>query len=209
MEALTTGRGHRYCLTQAGEEFRAVIHALATWGQRWTTRIDRKNFDPSLLIWNMRRRVALDRLPPHRVVLRLRFRGVAPSYRGPRTFWLVLERPEVDLCVVDPGFEVDLYVDADASTLASVWLGDLPFASALRSNKVELLGTRERSRAPSPPGGCSVRSPESRARRPTAAQSVNRPGFRAFRSEPAARESRRRERVPPIAASTLESPPAP
>lgn len=140
IEPLASGRGHRYRLTAAGEEFRPVIEGLAAWGQRWATRVERKNLDPGLLMWNLRRRVALERLPARRLVLRFRLRGAAPEYRGPRTFWLILERPQADLCVTDPGFEVDLYVDAELAALARVWLGDLPFASVLRSREVEISG---------------------------------------------------------------------
>ncbi len=147
MEALANARGHRYRLTRAGEEFRPVIEGLAAWGQRWATRVERKNLDPGLLMWNLRRRVALDRLPPRRVVLRFRFRGLAPAYRGPRTFWLILERPEVDLCVADPGFEVDLDVDADLGAMAKAWLGDVSLESVLRSKEVQLLGPSVLARA--------------------------------------------------------------
>src|SRR5688572_31972206 len=31
-------RVHRYCLTDAGKEFKPAIEALGTWGQRWTVR---------------------------------------------------------------------------------------------------------------------------------------------------------------------------
>jgi DNA-binding HxlR family transcriptional regulator len=142
-EPLPAGRGHRYCLTDSGREFGAVIDALGAWGQRWTVRVDRRNLDPGFLMWNMRRRIALERLPPRRVVVRFKFAGVAPGYRGPRMFWLLLERPRVDLCVADPGFEVDLYVEADLAAIAKVWLGDVVLETALRSNEVRLTGPRE------------------------------------------------------------------
>ena len=54
---------------------------------------------------------------------------------------------EADLCIEDPGFEVDLYVDADLTAVAKVWLGDITFESALRSGKVHLIGSRELARA--------------------------------------------------------------
>jgi len=147
IEPREKGRGSRYRPTPAGEAFRPVIAALAAWGQCWTNRVDRRNLDPGLLVWNMRRRVALDRLPERRVVVRLRFRGVAPGYRGPRTFWLVLDRSGVDLCVADPGFEVDLYVESELAALASAWLGDVSLESRLRAKEVELTGPRELVRA--------------------------------------------------------------
>ena len=142
-EPLPAGRGHRYCLTDAGREFQPVIDALGAWGQRWTVRVDRRNLDPGFLMWNMRRRIALERLPPRRVVVRFKFGGLAPGYSGPRMFWLLLERPRVDLRVADPGFDVDLYVEADLAAMAKVWLGDAPVESALRSNEVRLTGSRE------------------------------------------------------------------
>jgi DNA-binding HxlR family transcriptional regulator len=145
-EPLPAGRGHCYRLTDAGSEFQAVIDALGAWGQRWTVRVDRRNLDPGFLMWNVRRRIALERLPPRRVVVRFKFGGVAPGYRGPRMFWLLLERPRVDMCVSDPGFEVDLYVDADLAAMAKIWLGDATVESTLRANQLRLAGSREFAR---------------------------------------------------------------
>ena len=116
-------------------------------GQRWTLRVDPHNLDAGFLMWNIRRRVALDRLPTGRTVVRFEFRGVPPAHRGARTFWLLLERPEPDLCLTDPGFEVDLYVDAELAAMAKVWLGDLPLERALRSSAVQLMGPRALVRA--------------------------------------------------------------
>jgi DNA-binding HxlR family transcriptional regulator len=147
MESLFTGRGHRYCLTDAGKEFRSIVEALGTWGQRWTVRVDRKNLDPGLLMWNMRRRIALDKLPPHRVVVRFKFSGVAPNYRGYRSFWLMLERTQIDLCVEDPGFEVNLYVDAELGAMAKIWLGDVTFENMVRSGEVRVVGPRQLTKA--------------------------------------------------------------
>jgi DNA-binding HxlR family transcriptional regulator len=73
---LSRGSGREYHLTDAGKEFRAVIEGLGTWGQRWTVRVDPRNLDAGFLMWNIRRRVALDRLPPGRTVVRFDFRGV-------------------------------------------------------------------------------------------------------------------------------------
>src|SRR5205823_6976428 len=64
-----TGRGYCYRLTRAGEEFRTVIEGLGNWGQRWTVRVKRDNLDAGLLMWAIRRRIALDRVPADRVVV--------------------------------------------------------------------------------------------------------------------------------------------
>jgi DNA-binding HxlR family transcriptional regulator len=140
-ETLTEGRGHRYYLTEAGKEFAPLIEQLGTWGQRWTQRVERRNLDAGLLMWNVRRRIAMDLLPPQRVVARFKFTGIPATYRGYRMFWLLLQRPQIDLCVEDHGFEVDLYVEADLAAMARVWLGDVRFETALRMREVQLLGS--------------------------------------------------------------------
>ena len=140
-------RGHRYCLTEAGEEFRPLIEGLAKWGQRWTVRVQPENLHAGFLMWNIRRRIARELLPEHRVVVCFRFSGCPPSYRGPGVFWLMLERTQVELCIEDPGFEVDLYVDADLAAMVSVWLGDSSFEAALTSNAIRLIGPRAIAKA--------------------------------------------------------------
>lgn len=134
------GRGREYQLTEAGREFRESIDALGRWGQRWTVRVQPQNLDAGLLMWNMRRRVDRERLPPGRVVAQFGFRGVPASYRGAKKFWLVLERSAVDLCIKDPGFDVDLVIDADLGAMARVWLGDSSFAEAVRKRAIALSG---------------------------------------------------------------------
>lgn len=138
----TGGRGHRYTLTLAGQEFRPVLEALGRWGQRWTVRVQRCNLDAGFLMWNVRRRIDREQLPDHRVVVCFRFSGIPRTYRGPRVFWLMLEKSAVEICVEDPGVDVDLVVDADLAVMTAVWLGDMPFAEALRTKGVRLTGPR-------------------------------------------------------------------
>ena len=146
-EALTDHRGYRYSLTEAGKEFRPVIEALGTWGQRWTVRVQRKNLDAGFLMWNVRRRIAPDLLPERRLVVSFRFSGAPSSYRGSRAFWLLLERGQVDVCVEDPGFEVDVYVEADLAAMTAVWLGDIPLESAVRAGDIRMTGPRALTKA--------------------------------------------------------------
>jgi hypothetical protein len=138
-----SGKGMRYGLTEAGLEFRSVLEPLGVWGQRWAQRAARHNLDPEFLMWNMRRRIARDALPPRRVVVQLTFRGVPPERRGYRDFWLVLTSADVDLCVTDPGFEVDVYVDARIDAMVHVWLGDTTWRAAVREGDVRITGARE------------------------------------------------------------------
>jgi DNA-binding HxlR family transcriptional regulator len=135
IQPVATGRGHEYRLTEAGRELGPVVDALGRWAYKWVSRELRpENLDPGLLMWFLRRRVCTENLPEERVVVRFAFRGVK------HRFWLVLERPEVDLCFTDPGFDVDLDVTADLETLTRVYLGHVPLAAALRAHAVEVVG---------------------------------------------------------------------
>src|SRR5438094_173075 len=109
---LARGRGREYRLTPAGEEFREVVERLGAWGQRHAPQqFAPQNLDPALLMWAMHRRIDVSRLPKPRVVVRFELRGVPARCIQMRVCWLVLERSGADVCVRDPGFEVEL-VDA-------------------------------------------------------------------------------------------------
>jgi DNA-binding HxlR family transcriptional regulator len=132
-----------YRLTEAGQELGEVVVHLGTWGARWTAPVRRDRLDAKLLTWDMRRRIAVERLPEKRVTVRFDFRGVPAGHKAPKTYWLVLERPDVDLCIIEPGFEVDLYVDADLASFARVWLGEVPMRQAMRDGGITLKGERQ------------------------------------------------------------------
>jgi DNA-binding HxlR family transcriptional regulator len=144
---LARGRGREYRPTRSAEELRGVLERLGQWGQRWgVTQFDPDNIDLPLLMWNVRRRIDLARLPARRVVVRFEFRTFPPRCRGFRTCWLILERADTDLCLKDPGFEVDLVVTADAATFARVWTGHVTFGQAVQSGGVRVEGTRDLAR---------------------------------------------------------------
>ena len=146
--ARTKGRGREYFLTPAGEEFRAVIERLGEWGQRWArSQVSADDLDANLLMWDIHRRVNTDRLPDRRVVVQFDFRAVPKTVRRAPTYWLILERRDVDLCLKDPGFEIDLFVDADLVALTKAWMGDLRLADAMRSGLVRVEGPRALVRA--------------------------------------------------------------
>ena len=128
--------GHEYRLTVAGRELSAVIDALGTWGYRWATKdLTDKALDPDFLMWALRRMVRVDALPDERVVAIFRFR----RHRD-RLFWLVLQRPDVDLCLFDPGHEVNLEIEAEVEALAHVCLGHVGLLDVMRDGSVEVHG---------------------------------------------------------------------
>jgi putative sterol carrier protein len=63
--------------------------------------------------------------------------------KGKRHWWLVSEDSAVDLCVKDPGYEVDLFVHSDVRTMTAVWIGSMRLAQAMQSGRLEVDGPRQ------------------------------------------------------------------
>jgi hypothetical protein len=43
--------------------------------------------------------------------------------RARQRWWLIIDNGTADLCSVDPGFDVDLYVRSDLRTMTQIWMG--------------------------------------------------------------------------------------
>lgn len=127
-----------YRLTEAGEELRPIVIGIGNWGQRWVeSRLSLRNLDPTLLMWDMRRNLSPEPLPPRRCTIQFLYPELAPANRN---FWLVVDSGDVDLCQIDPGFDVDLLVTSSLKTMTSIWMGLSRLESELRSGHVQLDG---------------------------------------------------------------------
>lgn len=137
-EPLQGERGHAYRLTEAGEALGPLVVSLGNWSREHLKReITEEEADPALLMWDMRRSIQLDRLPQEQLVAFFRYRD---AEEGKRAWWLVAEPSGADLCFTDPGFPIDLNVDAEAQALAEVWVGKMELGAAMRSQRVKVTG---------------------------------------------------------------------
>lgn len=128
LERTETPSGPEYQLTAAGMELEPVVGALGVWGQRWLPRDPSgPELDADTLLWDMRRRVRLDALPPEPVVVRIELADRAGA-RGRR--FLLLRRSEVSLCHQNPGFPEGVCVRAPRRTLVAWWRGDVSLSEA-------------------------------------------------------------------------------
>jgi DNA-binding HxlR family transcriptional regulator len=134
-------QGPEYHLSQAGQEFAPIIRQLGEWGQRWfRPKFDRNDLDVSVLMWDMRRCIRVEAFPSRRISVQFDFSDLPASKR---TWWLVSNGEEADLCPTDPGFDVGLYVATDLRTMTRVFMGDLSMRAAVSAGQIELDGTRE------------------------------------------------------------------
>jgi len=131
-----------YHLTEAGRELEPVVEAFGVWGQRWVaTELSLQNLDVSLLMWDMRRNLDPRPMPKGRRVIQFRYPELPPARR---TWWLLVDpKAEVDLCSVDPGFDVDLYISTDLRTMTAIWMGLDTVRDARRTERLMLSGDRQ------------------------------------------------------------------
>ena len=130
-----------YLLTAPGKDLGPVVEALGVWGQRWTgTQPQLENLDVDLLMWDMRRTIRVPELPPKRHVIQFIYPERRPAERN---WWIVVDpREGVDLCMIEPGYDIDLFVQTDLRTMTAIWMGMDSVTKAVREDRMVLTGTK-------------------------------------------------------------------
>ncbi len=133
---------HEYKLTTAGKDLGHVVFAIGEWGQRWvTTESSLGKLDPNLLMWDMRRNINTKPMPQRRSTIQVIFSDLQEARRN---WWLIVEPDaDVDLCSVDPGFDVDLYLVSDLRTMTEIWMGYTTVAQTKSTGRLVITGNRQ------------------------------------------------------------------
>ena len=133
---LSRQQGHEYRLTPAGRELYPLMMELAQWGMRWVRgRMRDDELDVGMLMCDVQRRIDPAQLPSGRTVLKFEFTDIDKGSE-----WWIIADEEVDLCLDDPGHEIDVVFRSDLRTMTEVWMGDVTLKRALASRKLKVLG---------------------------------------------------------------------
>lgn len=139
VERRPAARGSTYHLTPAGAEFVPMVEALGVWGQRWSRRqLADGEVDLGLLIWSLERGVDPTAFGGGRSVVHLTF---TDQPKDKRQWWFVNDAGACELCLTDPGYDVDLYLVTTLPDMIYIVRGDLKLPAALESDRLEALGT--------------------------------------------------------------------
>lgn len=132
------GKNVSYSLTEAGEELKPIIMQLGVWGHRWArSDLSAQDLDPSLLMWDIHRNLDAGFFSAERTVLLFEFGDYTSKYRR---WWLVIKQGDVDVCLKDPGYQIELHIFTDVKTLTGIWMGDLSLGQALRERLLTVTG---------------------------------------------------------------------
>jgi DNA-binding HxlR family transcriptional regulator len=130
-------RGHEYLLTAMGRELLPVVSQLGEWGMRWARgALAEKDLDVELLMLYLQRSIKPDALPGNETVIRFKFSDLKLL----SDWWLLVNGSSVDVCVQDPGRDVDIYFGTDLRTMIQVWMGDLSYRAAISGGRMKIVG---------------------------------------------------------------------
>ena len=130
--------GHVYQLTLAGLELRPVVELLGAWGHRWArSTLSSEDLDVGLLMWDMRRSIEPSIFPADRIVVQFEF---VDALEGVRDWWLISENGEIDLCLTDNGYEVDIVIKCSVKAMTEVWICQRSFNDAVKQGDIRVMG---------------------------------------------------------------------
>jgi DNA-binding HxlR family transcriptional regulator len=133
---------YEYHLTKAGRELEPIIMGFGVWGQRWIeSELTLEHLDVQLLMWDMRRNLDPTPMPSTRSTIQFLYTDLPKKLR---TWWVVVTPSEgVELCSIDPGQDVDLYVASDLRTMTAIWIGLDSVRKAVSDDRLILTGNRK------------------------------------------------------------------
>jgi DNA-binding HxlR family transcriptional regulator len=130
-------RGYEYFPTESCKELMPVMEQIGHWGMRWARdSMSGDDFDLELLMLYMQRSINPAKLPGRETTIRFHFTDVEDF----TTWWVVVEEEEVDVCIHDPGKEVDVYLNVNLRTMCELWMGDISYKRAIGEEKLQVLG---------------------------------------------------------------------
>jgi DNA-binding HxlR family transcriptional regulator len=136
-----SARSSVYLLTEMGNELKAVCDAMGQWGAQWLE-IEPRHMDPAYVLWATTRLVDVDQLPERPVVVRFEM-----TDRPTENYWLLLRRPQPELCTKGHGYVEDVLARTDAACLIDIHLKRTTYQRAVRDGRLTLTGSPQLTRA--------------------------------------------------------------
>jgi hypothetical protein len=113
-----------------------VIWAIGRWAAEWTFGDPaEEDCDGRSLMWRLHQHAIAAKLPRQRTVLHLSLTGA-----GAAEGWLDIQRGAVTVCTDDPGYDVDLAIEADTGQMQRWLVGLVPFRDLIANGHARLLG---------------------------------------------------------------------
>jgi len=130
-------KGYEYYPTEACEALLPVLVSLGEWGLCWArhTVLD-ADFDVEFLMYYLERSIDPSKMIGDESVIRFQFTDLVEQ----KDWWLLIRNDTVDLCLKNPGKDVDVYFTCTVRTMHDVWMGERTYRDAIKSGDLYVQG---------------------------------------------------------------------
>jgi DNA-binding HxlR family transcriptional regulator len=130
-------KGYEYYPTEACQALLPVLISMGEWGLIWARHnVLDEDFDVDFLIFYLERSVDPSKLIGNESVIRFKFTDLTEQ----SDYWLLVKNENIDLCLKDPGKDVDVYFTCTIRTMHDVWMGDRTYRDAIKSGDLYVHG---------------------------------------------------------------------
>ena len=129
-----------YSLTERSHALEPIVNALGRWAHsNIDTEPSLERLDVKQLMWSVMREVDPAVMPvSKRTTILFHFPQLPKVLE--KTWLICPPNSAVELCGIDPGFDLDAIVTADLKSLTSVWLGSSSLKTEIDAGQVYLAG---------------------------------------------------------------------
>jgi hypothetical protein len=92
--------------------------------------------DVELLMLYLQRSIKTEFLPGEQAVIQFKFTDLKKL----SDWWLLVKGCNVDICLENPGKNVDVYFTTDLKTMIECWMGDKSYKTAIADKRLKLVG---------------------------------------------------------------------
>ena len=130
-------KSYEYYPTEACEALLPVLVALGEWGLCWARHmILDEDFDVELLMLYLERSIDASKIPGSNAVIRFVFTDLQEQ----RYWWLMVSDSAVELCLKDPGYDVDVFFQGTVRAMCDVWSGERTYRDAIKAGDLDIQG---------------------------------------------------------------------
>ncbi len=136
-KAIKGQKGYEYFPTESCKELYPVMEQIGIWGMRWAqSQLTDEDYDLTLLMLYMEKSIQPEKLIGNETVIRFNFTDV---HNYPN-WWVVVEGESIDVCVHDPGKEVDVYFNVAVKDMCDIWMGQISYKQAIKEGILNVVG---------------------------------------------------------------------
>ena len=132
-------RSHEYWPTQACTELGPVLVAMGNWGMLYArhTVLD-ADLNVELLMLYLERSIDPKHLIGDESVIQFKFSDLSRQ----QDWWILVRNDKAELCLKDPGKDVDVYFCSTLRMMHDVWMGDRTWREATAAGELVIEGER-------------------------------------------------------------------